>query len=112
MNSLKELESRLSLLHSLSNTLYSQDGCSCGGPLHIILDDCNIRDSDIEFCRDRIKDDEYTPIRELCVSILDMLATLSPAQRLYWWEHMPVEDVLAVANKNVISTDEGYVVEQ
>lgn len=30
--------------------LYRLEGCLCGGPLHIILDDGNYRDSDIIFC--------------------------------------------------------------
>ena len=39
-------------LITLCNKLYSLEECSCGGMLHILLDDGNIDDDDIEFCLD------------------------------------------------------------
>lgn len=109
--SLKQLENKLNLLHSLSNLLYGEENCACGGPLHIILDDGNIRDSDIEFCAEYINKSEWSSIKDLCSCILNMLLSLSPAQRLYWWEHRTVEEVASVAGKNVKLTENGYAVE-
>lgn len=35
---------------------YQLPGCSVGGPLHITLDDCNVEDHCLEFCREALND--------------------------------------------------------
>lgn len=40
-------------LKILCKKLYGFPDCCSGGPLHILLDDNNLRDGDIEFCLDR-----------------------------------------------------------
>ena len=37
-------------LKKLCEAFYTLHGCGAGGPLHILLDDDNYRDGDIEFC--------------------------------------------------------------
>lgn len=106
-----KFERRLDLLSSLRDLLYAMPNCECGGPLHIILDDGNVRDSDIAFCRKEIENEEWNYVRELCVCILDILNTLSPAQRLYWWEYMPLENIIGVTAHDIIITENGYKID-
>lgn len=98
---LEILDDRLTLLHDLSYLFYSQHNCSCGGALHILLDDFNIRDSDIAFCQKEIEKEKWVYIKELGIAILDMMKTLSPAQRLYWTQHRSSKDILSVAGKDI-----------
>lgn len=43
-------ENEFIALKKLCKTFYTLPGCGAGGPLHILLDDDNYRDGDIEFC--------------------------------------------------------------
>ena len=40
----------MNTIGSYINCLYGIEGCGCGGLLHILLDDNNIKDNDILFC--------------------------------------------------------------
>lgn len=44
------------------------------------------------------------------MAILHELAFLSPAQRRYWYEARPIEEVQDVAHLDIELTDNGYVV--
>jgi len=35
----------------LARAYYAKPGNSCGGPLHLVLDDCNLADEHVAFCR-------------------------------------------------------------
>lgn len=72
--------------------LYALPTCTVGGPLHIILDDGNCRDSDLDFCRDEVTGGEHwsmaeaTPedraeIARLSLAIIDFLRPSTEAQR-------------------------------
>lgn len=41
---------RFERLNALVKVLYEQPNCLCGGPLHILIDDGNVRDCDLVFC--------------------------------------------------------------
>jgi hypothetical protein len=55
-----------------------------GGDLHITTDDGNVEDSDLEFCREEVKKNEYGyPPAQLAIenAILDLLTPLTVEQR-------------------------------
>jgi hypothetical protein len=94
-------ETRIGLLWEFRYMFYAQWDCVCGGPLHILLDDGNVKDSDIQFCREELQLPRWDHIRELGTVILDMLGKLSPAQRLYWYEHREMQEIWDAANKDI-----------
>jgi len=110
----EQLRRRLDRLDVLRETLYSEPSCGCGGPLHIILDDHNTRDSDLVFCYrylyDHAKEETYQ-VRPLCLLILHELAMLNEAQRYVWCRHYDQSEVEAAENKILISTEDGYKVD-
>ena len=57
---------------------YAEPENVCGGSLHIVLDDCNVRDSDVEFCI------EYAKERGDRAGVLlgEILRRMSKTQRL------------------------------
>jgi hypothetical protein len=83
---------RLDLLHYFMDRLYGLPGCSAGGPLHIVTDDGNAHDSDLEFCREAANDNEKwsETVRDVAVKILDTLTPFTEAQREdalnEWWD--------------------------
>ena len=92
----EELEEIVFTLEDLQKTLYSAPGCSCGGPLHIILDDGNLEDTDLEFCRRELDKNTYRYLKSvlaLCGAILTLLKALSPAQRHLWWHERYLADL-------------------
>lgn len=50
MNRCKYYSEHLNTVAEYISCLYSLDGCSCGGLLHILLDDDNYDDNSIMFC--------------------------------------------------------------
>lgn len=80
----EEIKKSFDTLCDLVNELYGPE--PCGGPLHIILDDGNVRDSDLVFCyRWLHTHDDTKYVKLLCKAILHELALLTQAQRLVWW---------------------------
>ena len=73
----------------LIEAFYQLPGCSVGGPLHITVEDNNVTDHNLEFCRRTMLDtDDHwsnanrSPARdELGVTILDRLQALSEVER-------------------------------
>jgi hypothetical protein len=69
--------------------LYKNPAGGTGGPLHVVVDDYNVHDESLSFCRGRMK--EWTPydctaddgIRSLMLSgwILDLLEPMSVIER-------------------------------
>lgn len=50
--------------------LYSIEGCSCGGLLHILTDDGNVQDNDIDWCLEYIEREENRGREEYEISKL------------------------------------------
>lgn len=47
----KNTPSEVEAVIDLARAYYAKPGNSCGGPLHIVLDDYNLEDEHIAFCR-------------------------------------------------------------
>jgi hypothetical protein len=75
-----------------------------GDPLHIIVDDGNVRDCDLVYCcRDLGPDPRATLVDTLCSSILHLLTLLTEPQRMIWWLH---QDHRIVTGYHPITTDQ------
>jgi hypothetical protein len=72
-------------LDALSNVLHDQVGGSTGGPLHVVIDDGNIRDSDVVSCLAAVECEGDMVVRVLCREIFSLLCLLTEPQRLVWW---------------------------
>lgn len=66
---------------------YSKPGNGAGGSLHIVLDDGNLKDEDILFCREWAKKEKD----EDGVVLADLILSLSKTQRrkLYYGPNRP-----------------------
>lgn len=102
------LSDRLDRLNSLQSLFYTQDGCSCGGPLHVQLDDGNLRDSDMVFAYTTLHGEALEHVRSLGLAILHELMFLSPAQRFLWWHASSVKEIEDAEGKNLELMEEGY----
>ena len=88
MNDPRKLQVHVEVLDELRTLIYSQEDGRCGGPLHVVLDDFNLYDRDIESSREWIATNEHgwdPHMLILSTAVLDMLQVLSPAQRHLWW---------------------------
>jgi hypothetical protein len=67
----------------LIQELYSQPGGGVGGPLHIVTDDWNLKDGNVEFAlRSAAEDPDWTAeIRDLSRRIAERFLSLSESQR-------------------------------
>jgi hypothetical protein len=54
---------------------YYYDGNGSGGNLHVVLDDGNLKDSDIEFCLNNCLTENDIEGTKLCFLLLDMSIT-------------------------------------
>lgn len=88
----------LSVLDELIAALHEVE--ACGGPLHIITDDGNLRDRDLVYCYRNVSLGEAvrTHTKVLCLAILHELALLTEPQRVVWWcssghHHSELDDV-------------------
>jgi len=73
-------------LNKLNRVLHEEESVS--GPLHIITDDGNLRDSDIIYCYQNLDPDpRSTLVGTLCASILHLLSRITEPQRVIWWLH-------------------------
>lgn len=76
--------------HELVGRLYDFPTCGVGGPLHIVTDDGNVLDENLDFCEGELVShwsiDEATPedaeaIRAVSQEIIDLLRSLTVEQR-------------------------------
>jgi len=106
-----ELEQICYELFALKVKFYSFESCACGGCLHVMLDDGNMRDGDIEFSREYIKNNKINPIEKIyATAILDFLSLLSSGQRRVWWEDPhDIEGIVAAKNKDIELSENGYI---
>jgi hypothetical protein len=74
----------MSTLLVLCKTLYALPDCGAGGCLHILLDDNNYADSDLEWCKkyceENAKGDEY----DIAITILHMYSNMSIEERVFF----------------------------
>lgn len=66
----------MTALSSLIAELYAIETCAMGGPLHIITDDGNCRDSDLDFCRDEVTGGQHWSMLEAAPEERERIATL------------------------------------
>ena len=67
----------------LVQAYYSRFGNECGGSLHIVLDDGNVRDSDVAFCRQLAEERGDTD----GIVLADVLMQMSKTQRSCLYLH-------------------------
>lgn len=85
MSNQKEFNDIFNTLNDLVYKFYTFEGCLCGGPLHITLDDGNVRDSDLNFCEKELK--KSAPhIQAVGNAIIELLRSLTLEQREIWWK--------------------------
>lgn len=82
----KHYDPKMDELLSYCKRLYQLPGCGAGGCLHILLDDSNYRDSDLEFCRQYCEKHAEGEERELAMKILDIYSEMTLQERtLFDW---------------------------
>ena len=64
-------------VRELVRAYYEKEGNSCGGNLHIVLDDGNLSDSCVQFCLDQVHADED----EDGVRIAELMLQMTGTQR-------------------------------
>ncbi len=76
-------------LCELVTKLYSIPECETGGPLHIVLDDSNVSDSNIIWCLDHCRDQYFVTdeIASLCYQIGGLLLTVPEKDRYDLVDH-------------------------
>lgn len=69
----------------LIKDLYEQDGCGVGGYAHIVTDDWNLEDGNIDWCITEAEKGEYEHIseegRQACINTLKCLKELTEDER-------------------------------
>jgi hypothetical protein len=68
----------------LINDFYELPGASSGGDAHIVIDDWNLEDSNIEYCIESAKKNEFNnsdECQKACLVLLVFLKTLSLEER-------------------------------
>ena len=68
----------------LIKEIYEQDDCGAGGYAHIVVDDWNLGDGDIDFCIDAANKGSYDISEEgkqACLNCLNYLKELSENER-------------------------------
>ncbi len=80
-------------LDSLNRCLHEQPEGSVGGPLHIVVDDGNLRDSDLDYCQGDSEGESDVVVRVLCLEIIKHLRQLTHPQRLVWWLRERIQGV-------------------
>ena len=75
-----EGDPKCAVLIGLVTLLYEQKDCSCGGPLHAVLDDGNFDDEHLCHSRGALAD-RPLELRVLCTAILDLLESYPEEDR-------------------------------
>ena len=107
MKTTAEVAAALRSLSDLEDVLYERE--PCGGPLHIITDDGNVRDSDLVFCfRWLHEEPTHTITAVVALEILKLLALMTEPQRLVWWHTVASRPADRAAT--IVSVHDGRVV--
>lgn len=77
----KYYKPRMKLLLEYCKCLYKLPGCGAGGSLHILLDDDNYSDSDLEWCRRYCEGNKDAIEHDIAMLILDEYSKLSLKER-------------------------------
>lgn len=93
------IEDRCQMIDDLVRTFYSMPNCSCGGPLHTLLDDLNVRDCDFVFSYQELQKPEWASVRGLGTLIIHELMKLDEPQR---YAHFLYRDVALADNKDFV----------
>ena len=90
-----KLQTKRELLESLIGLLYGTLGQSTGGLCHIILDDDNIRDSDIDFVLKACDEPENSnrDDRFICKYICELLKPHTEEERFYLINGVPLGNI-------------------
>ena len=81
----------LNELDVLVDELYERE--PLGGPLHIVTDDGNVKDSDLIYCYRRLYEcDNLVFTKSICLAILHELMLLDEAQRTIWWLAQAIQE--------------------
>ena len=92
-------------LDALNRCLHEQAEGAVGGPLHVVTDDGNLRDSDVCYCWGDSERESDVVVRVLCLRSPRLVALTEP-QRLVWWlrrriQALGIDDMaLAAAVRN------------
>lgn len=71
-------------LDELVRDFYMFEGNAAGGSLHIVLDDGNIRDSDVDFCIDYAQKNNAGPA---AIALAQLLRRMTYVERVRWSMH-------------------------
>ena len=80
MDKCKYCNEEVKLVSTYVDCLYELDGCSCGGSLHIVVDDDNVDDDSLEFCSKYIEEEGGID-SEICKLILSHMKQMTIVQR-------------------------------
>ena len=73
---------KFSPVAKMIHVLYELDGCLCGGKCHIVTDDNNIRNSDLEFVIEECNNDIHAIDSELSRAICEAMLQMTIEQRI------------------------------
>lgn len=73
---------KFKIVADMIHTLYNLDGCACGGNCHIVTDDNNIRNSDLEFVIKYCDENKDSIDCELSRTICEILLQMTIEQRI------------------------------
>ena len=73
---------KFKIVADMIHILYSLDGCTCGGNCHIVTDDNNIRNSDLEFVIKYCDENKDSIDCELSRTICEILLQMTIEQRI------------------------------
>ncbi len=104
------LRARCDRLYEIQQLIYAEAGCEAGGPLHILLDDGNVRDVDLVACYQYLQAPDAEHVRGLGIALLHELTFLNEAQRYYWWSHAELHDIRRAERGRLVRTPNGYEV--
>jgi hypothetical protein len=85
MRELQKIKVTMDELDELWRCLHDQSEGAAGGPLHVVTDDGNLRDSDIVGCYKDTEEESDVVVKTICKEILHRLLLLTEPQRLVWW---------------------------
>ena len=88
------------LVDAICNTYYS------GGPMHIVLDDCNVDTNSIKWCMENtIPKEEDIVVRICSEKLCELLLPLTLEQRMEYLKIAPEKELIDYLNKKEFGED-------
>jgi len=111
MKNASEVCEALEKLSDLEAALYEFE--PCGGPLHIITDDGNVRDSDLVFCFRWLHENPSASavVEAVSFKILKLLSLMTEPQRVVWWTEAADPRRWTAVAQTIVAVRDGRVVE-